>query len=114
MATKATTAQINSMINRYLKNYEGVYGQRPQDFNRFREKWGFRDMIEDLGYSRSEQIVDYYFETRHVGHPVNTLFYEYDKLDKILTERAADEENRARLRRESEQRVKEWREKHGK
>jgi hypothetical protein len=114
MAAKATTAQINAMITKFLGNYERVYGQRPTDFNRFREKWGFRDMIEDLGYARAGEVIDYYFETRHIGHPATTLFYEYDKLDQIMRERVVDEENRARLRQESELRVKEWREKHGK
>jgi hypothetical protein len=71
-------------------------------------------MIEDLGLERAGEVVDYYFETRNVGHPVTTLLYEYDRLNIIMKERAADDEVRARLRRESEQRVKEWREKNGK
>jgi hypothetical protein len=101
-------------MNKYVDNYKRLYGSPPANFNRFREKWGFTAMITDLGYARAGEVVDYYFETRHVGHPVTDLHYEYDRLNIIMKEKAEDEENRARLRRESEQRVKEWREKHGK
>jgi len=101
-------------MDRYVKKYEDTYGTKPTNFNRFREKWGFQSMITDLGTNRAAEVVDYYFETRHIGHPVTGLLYNYDKLDELMKERAVDEENRAKLRRESEQRVKEWREAHGK
>lgn len=115
MATNRTLAtQANALMTKFINSYEKMYGDKPANFNRHREKWAFQDMIEDLGYSRAGEVIDYYFETRNVGHPVTTLLYEYDKLNVIMKERAEDEENRARLRRESEQRVKEWRERHGK
>lgn len=113
MATKVSTAQVNTLITQYLSLYEDHYGQKPTGFNRYREKWGFTAMIEDLGFARAKEVVNYYFETRNIGHPVTKLLYEYDKLDKIMTDRAKDDELRARLRRESEERVKAWREQHG-
>lgn len=109
-----TTAQVNALMSRYVKNYESKYGNKPEGFNRYREKWGFIGMIEDLGLTRANEVVDYYFETNNLLHPVQTLLYEYDRLSTIMKERAKDDENRERLRRESEARVKQWREAHGK
>lgn len=113
MASKVSSTQVNALITQYLTLYQERYGRKPTDFNRYKEKWGFASMIEDLGNARAKEVVSYYFETNNIGHPVSKLLYNYEKLDEIMTERAADEELRARLRRESEARVKAWREKHG-
>lgn len=113
MASKVSSAQVNTLISQYLNLYEVKYGNRPNDFNRYREKWGFQSMIEDLGFARAKEVVSYYFDTNNIGHPVSKLLYNYEKIDEIMTERAADDELRSRLRRESEARVKAWREKNG-
>ena len=113
MATSRTlTTQTNALVSLYVKLYKENYeGESPSGFNRHRDKWGFQSMIEDLGYNRAREVVEYYFETKHILHPVNTLLYEYDRLDKIMKERAADDKRKARLLEESRARVEEWRKK---
>jgi len=108
-----STAQVNALITSYLKLYSDRYGNRPDGFNRFREKWGFQAMIEDLGYERAKEVVAYYFETRNIGHPVTELLYDYDRLDVLMRERAKDEEQRRILREKSKTRVEEWRKQNG-
>jgi hypothetical protein len=108
MVAQATlNKQANALITLYIAEYKHKY-QRDPVINRYREKWGFISMVEDLGYERSREVVEYYFKTGRVGHPVNGLLQNYDRLHKILTEITKDDEERERLRRETEERVKEW------
>jgi len=104
-----TSREVHTLISHYLKQYKDRYGREPRDFNRFRDKWGFQSIIEQYGMARAKDVVDYYMSTRRVGHPVNYLLYNYEKLYEIMTEKEKDEENRQRLIKESKERVKEWR-----
>lgn len=110
MVAEATINKYaNILLAKYMKNYEARYGRVPE-MNRFRDKWGFRGMYEDLGSNQAERVVDYYFRTSRPGHPLSYLLYNYDKLNKILLELDKDAENRIRLRKETEERVKKWEE----
>ena len=114
MAGKSMTAnqQAYALISRFEKNYERKYQTKPS-LNRHRDKWGFQDMLEDLGYSRAQEVVDYYFELRYIGHPLQDLLRNYDKFDRIMRERAEDEKERHRIRRETKKRVEEFEKTHG-
>lgn len=113
MVSQATlNKQANALITLYVKEYSAKYNRAP-NINRYREKWGFISMVEDLGYERAQKIIEYYFTTGRIGHPVQGLLQNYDRLNRILTEMAEDEKNRERLRRETEQRVREWEAVHG-
>jgi len=101
--------QSHALITYFLGKYRARYDKDPRDFNRHRDKWGFAAMIEQYGTPRSKEIIDYYFETRRPGHPVNYLLFNYDKLHQIMTEKAEDDEKRRQLRMESMKRVEAWR-----
>jgi hypothetical protein len=108
MVAQATlNKQANALVTMYLSEFKGKYNREPV-VNRYREKWGFLSMIEDLGYERAQEVIRFYFTTGRVGHPVNALLNNYDRLHKVMSEIAEDEANRERLRRETEERVKEW------
>lgn len=108
MVAQATlNKQANALITLYVNLYNDKYGRGPQ-VNRYREKWGFLSMIEDLGYQRAQEVVTYYFNTGRVGHPVQQLLFNYDKLDKVMREIADDEAKRAEIRAATEKRVREW------
>lgn len=104
-----TKQQTHSLITYFLRGYVEKYESQPRDFNRFRDQWGFQSMIEQYGLDRSRKIVDYYFETRRPGHPVNYLLYNYERLHAIMVDKERDAENRRKLREESQKRVEEWR-----
>ena len=112
VAQSTLTKQANGLVTQYIKNWTDKYGKAPV-INRYKEKWGFQDMVQDLGYERAKEVVDYYFNTGRLGHPTTYLIYNYETLHKIMLEREADRENMARLAKETEQRVKEWEEKLG-
>lgn len=109
MVSEATLKKhMNSLVTLYLKHYVEKYDRQPAAFNRHRDKWGFESMVQDLGYERAQEVVEYYFKTNRPLHPVQYLLYNYDKLDILMKEYAKDELDRAELRRLTEKRVKEW------
>jgi hypothetical protein len=80
--------------------------------NRYRDKWGFSDMLTDLGKADAEKAIVYYFSLR-VRHDLIDLFRRYDELHKW---RLADEEDKrrvAKLHKETAKRVKEWQQRNG-
>lgn len=112
MAQETTVRLANALVTRYIKNYTEKYKTTPT-INRYREKWGFVDMIEDLGYDRCKEIIDYYFKTEKQGHPVFFLLQNYDKINGFYNEKQEDERKRAELRKRTAERVREWEATHG-
>jgi hypothetical protein len=106
---KVTQQQIHALISLYLKNYKAKYGRDPLNFNRYRDKWGFQGMIEDLGVERAKEVIDWYFSARSAGHSTQYLANNYDKINLRMREREEDEINRKKLMEESRKRVEEWR-----
>jgi len=111
-AQNAVAKQSHALISLYEKCFEAKYGRKPQ-INRFRDKWGFQDMVSDLGYGGASEVVEYYFKTAKHGHPLTFLFQNYDKIHEFMQEKMRDEEKRAELRKQTALRVKEREEKHG-
>jgi len=109
---QAVAKQAYALISLFEKCFQEKYSRKPQ-INRFREKWGFQDMIADLGYEGSREVVEYYFRTGKQGHPVAFLLQNYDKVFQFMEEKKRDEAERAKLRRETEKRVREMEAKNG-
>jgi len=104
-----SNAQTHALITYFLQSFSEKYSGQPRDFNRFRDQWGFKSMIEQYGMDRAKQLVDYYFATQRPGHPTNYFLYNYEKLFAIMEDKEHDAENRRKLREESQKRVEEWR-----
>jgi ribosomal protein S15P/S13E len=111
-AQNAVAKQAYALITLFEQCFEKKYHRKPQ-INRFREKWGFQDMVTDLGYSAARETVEYYLKTGKQGHPVAFLLQNYDKVNQFMEEKKRDEANRAELRKQTAQKVKEWEEKNG-
>lgn len=108
MASEATINKYtNELLALYVNLYQDKYDKVPT-MNRFKQKWGFRGMYEDLGLAQAKKVVEYYFRTSRVGHPIDYLLYNYEKLNVILIELEKDARDREKWRKETEQRVKEW------
>lgn len=113
MVAATTLAKYgNDNLNLYIELYTEKYG-KPPVLNRHKLKWGFQDMVKDLGNAGAKQTIRYYFETGRVGHPVDQLLYNYDDLYKTSVEVEEDEKKREELRKQTEQRVRAWEEKYG-
>jgi hypothetical protein len=72
--------------------------------NKYREKWGFQDMIDSIGYDRAVEVMKFYFETP-APWTTTQLFNTFDRLDDSLRKRDADRERRAILREQTRQRM---------
>lgn len=108
MVSEATLNKYtNELLNLYINLYADKYKKSPE-MNRFKQKWGFRGMYEDLGKDQAKKVIEYYFALNRPGHAVDYLLYNYEKLDKIIREKEKDAVERERLRKETEQRVREW------
>ena len=110
-ATKVKRAAL--LFDKYVDIFEAKYPGVDSKVNKFRDKWGFLDMLEDVGNLRSVEIIEYYFSTPRRGHPIQYLLYNYDKINLIMRELADDVVKREELRLSTEQRVKEWELKNG-
>ena len=106
MATKKDNS--NSLLNYFLKAYKARYSETPANFNRYAKKWGFADMLEDLGFERGVQIIDYFFELS-VSHDVDTLFKHYGTYNESYEAAEVDRQKRAQLAIETQKRVEEYR-----
>ena len=114
MATAAElTKQAYVVLTYFLKKYEDRYKRKPMNWNRYRDKWGFQSMVEDVGVDRAKEIIDYYFDTNKPGHTAAFLFNNYDRINNRMIESEEDKVRRAQLMVESAERVKQWREKNG-
>lgn len=111
MATDAVVnKQANGLYTLYQKKYTEKYGRGPNG-NRYRAKWGIRDMLEDYSYDDCKKIVEYYFRTGKQGHSIDFLLTNYDRVFEFMTERMEDERKREELRKQTEQKVREMEEK---
>lgn len=107
MASQATlTKQGNALVTLFINLYTEKYGAAPR-LNRYKAKWGFQSMVEDLGYEMAQEVINYYFRTGKQGHPVEFLHMNYERIAEYNEERKRDEKMREELRRETEQRMKE-------
>lgn len=106
--TKKTDQNLaHALLSLYVNKFKTKYGKAPQ-INRYRDSWGFKDMMEDLSYDRAKEVIEYYFETNRPGHPLRALFNNYDRLDTIMRDKAKDEEERIKLREQTMKRVEAW------
>lgn len=110
----AISAQnCHTMTSYFIMKFKERYGMEPV-VNRHSARWGFASVLEGLSPSEVKSLIDYYFTvTPAKRHNLEWFFYNYDKLIEGRTESEKDKARRAKMRRESEQRAKEWREKFG-
>lgn len=95
------------LLSLYVTLYEKAYGFKPP-VNRNRDKWGFSDMIEDLGMDRAREVVEWYFDTG-ATHTFSNLFRTYDKISMEIDEYNRDRKHLADVREATRQRVEEFR-----
>lgn len=66
----------------------------------------FKRVIDDIGYERMMEIMDYYFEIQSAPN-LMYFIYNYDKLGEALDARTAGVEHSRKLREATRQRMKE-------
>lgn len=101
MAAQSTiNKHANALITLFISKYEEKHKRAPQ-INRYKQKWGFQDMVTDIGYEKSKEVIEHYFGLRKADHPVQTLLYNYDQYARVIEEKAKDRAERHALRAET-------------
>lgn len=66
--------------------------------NKFKDKWGFIDMISDLKWKDAERVVRYYFKTSpRGGHTREHLFYHYHEYKQTIDDAAREKAMRRQI-----------------
>lgn len=108
--TKPTAQQCHVMTSYYVKLYKQKYGMDPS-FNRHAARWGFESILMDMPKEKAKELIEFYFTTDSARrHDLDWFFYHYHELERSASETEKDRAHRAKVRAESAQRAKEWRE----
>jgi hypothetical protein len=102
-----------ALIDLYIVEYTARFSRKP-DVNRFKSKYGFQDMVNDLGYEKSQKVVKHYVSSNRPSITINDLLYNYDKINSVIEQIEEDNARKAILRAETKARVEEWEAKNGK
>ena len=101
---QGVSGQAYGLLHLYTKCYEKRYGKKPL-VNRYRERWGFQDMLDSLGERDAKEVIEYYFETSASSHTIKYLFNNFDVLKRNLDARTADRERRKLLMQQTKERL---------
>lgn len=106
----ATAKDCHVLTSYYVKLYKAKYRSEPV-VNRHSARWGFDSILLGISPEETKELIDYYFKTANSKrHAIDWFFYNYDKLIEGRNESLKDIRRRERLRVESEERAKKWRE----
>jgi hypothetical protein len=94
---KEDAKQAYSLVSLYISLYRAKYNKAPV-VNRYREKWAMQDVIDTVGFERSQKLLEYYFQCNKPGHPLNWFLYNFDRLDDVLFRLQEDAERRKKIR----------------
>lgn len=102
----AENKQPYILLSLYQALYKDKYNKQPK-INKYRDKWAMQDVIDTVGYERAKELVEYYFKTGKIGHPLQFFFYNFDSMDRIKEESDKDKLNRIKLREQTKRMVEE-------
>jgi hypothetical protein len=100
----ANEKQPYVLIGLYESLYLEKYNKKPR-LNKFREKWAMQDVIDSVGFERAKQLLIYYFKTSKYGHPLQSFYYNFDKIDRVQNDTEKDKLHRSILREETKRMV---------
>lgn len=104
---QTSRAQAIALINKFEALWKQKHG-RKYNGNRHADHWGFRDMVEDVGYMRAEKIVEYYFHLSSPDHSRQWLIYNYDKVAQKFDDMVADKKHRQKLLEDTKKMMEEY------
>lgn len=105
-ATNASDKAAYTLLGKYDTLYKERYGSKPK-YNRFKEKWAMKDVVDSIGIDRAITLIEYYFKVTKPGHPLTWFFYNFDKLDEMLEKVEIDKKRRNFLLEQTKRMVEE-------
>jgi hypothetical protein len=104
--------QAHTLISFYQAQYQKQFGRRPV-LNRNKLKYLIADILRDLSVAEVQKLISYYIKVEKEPSLIS-LCYEYTDILELMRKNENDSEERANLRRDTERRVMEFRERYGK
>jgi hypothetical protein len=98
--------QPHVLVSFYESSYKEKYDKKPI-INRYRDKWGMKDVIDTVGFDRAKELITYYFKTTNPGHSMIWFLNNFDELDRSLSEKEKDRDLRMRLREQTKKMIEE-------
>lgn len=111
MATLDNFKQAELVVDHYKKEYEAKFKTK-SILNRNKLKYLVIEVLKDLSVSEFNQLVTYYVKVDS-DPSLTVLCYEYDSLLVDMHRDATDATARAQLRRETAERVRQFRQRYG-
>lgn len=102
----ATNKEPYILLTIYMALYEQKYGKKPR-LNKYKEKWAMQDVLDSIGFDKAKDVLNYYFRTGKVGHPLNFFYNNFDRLEDMMVQIDKDIVNRARLLEQTRKMVEE-------
>lgn len=103
---KPTPQQCHALITYFMTRYEEVVGSKPS-LNRNKARWGFESILMDYSPAESRELVDYFLD--HYDPNLDWFLWNYEKVVEAKEERVKQQEALALRRKETQQRLDEWR-----
>lgn len=104
--TKDDASKAYQLVSLYLSLYKEKYNKAIV-VNKHKEKWAMADVVDSVGFARAKELLVYYFQTSRSNHPLQWFFYNFERLDAVLTAKAEDIERRNKMREVTKRMVEE-------
>ena len=95
--TKDDASKAYTLVSLYSSLYKDKYNKSIL-INKHKEKWAMAEVIDCVGFDRAKELLLYYFHTTKSGHPLQWFFYNFERLDAVLTAKAEDQQRRDKMR----------------
>jgi hypothetical protein len=96
--------QAQALVTYFIDAYKKANGFNIGTINRYKVKWGMVDVIDSVGYTKAKDLIDYYM-TCDAKHTFEEFYNSFDRLDEMEATAREDAARRARLRRETKERM---------
>lgn len=106
LSDKERARLAHILISKYLTLYIKNHKIKPI-INRYSAKWGMMDVIDSVGAERANELLEFYFQTKHAQHDLEYFYKNFDKMDANEKALREDRARRARIMRQSRDRVRE-------
>jgi hypothetical protein len=108
----AAVKDCYTLVSYYEKKFKQKYGYKKDNTNKFAARWGFDAVLQGMTLDEAKELLDYYFLTSGGArqHDLDWFFYNYEKLIEAKKKHDEDSDLQAKVRKESKERARKWRE----
>lgn len=97
MSVKKEMKDARLLMTHFDKKYKETYNKKYIG-NSHQDVWGFRSMMEDLGFDGAHDVINYYFKTKPSrGHEREHLLYNYHTYAEALEAQREEHKHKAAI-----------------